>query len=197
MTNFLYFNYICIFIIPNYIHAFSFHSYKILKLLNDRITELNINTLSINNFYFIFGYFLNTKNKIKKQLLIIIYSVGLIGLFFTTKASYELSYIKNIKITHNDPRYLNIFFYSASIFILFKTHFNSNKKIIQKLAKYTFGIYLVHPFVIDNIIKKLKLFYSDFNFLLLIPALNIFIFLISLVICFILNSIPIIGKLLI
>ena len=133
----------------------------------------------------------------KIELRIIIYITGLIGVIFTTIISYNLSIIKNEKIIiYYRPSYLNVFFYSIAIFIFSKNYFNQKKILIQKLAKFTFGIYLIHPFIIENIIKKTNIFDFGLDSVLLIPIINLIVFLLSLLTCIILNSIPLIGKLL-
>ena len=89
---------------------------------------------------------------------------------------------------------------SISFFLFFKNNFNNLKinekknNIIQKIAKFTFGIYLLHPLIIENIMKKLNLFYLQFNIIFLIPIINLVLFLFCLLICIILKYIPIIGN---
>ena len=190
------FNIIFLFIIPNYIYIFRYYSQTLFALFNDVFSMVSLNTLTVNNFYFIFGYYLNIKKGMKKELIIILYIAGLIGLFFTTILSYNFSVTKKEKIMFFNPKNFNILFYSTGIFLLFKNHFNftSKTKITQKLAKFTFGIYLIHPFIIERIIKKYNIFNFHLNTVLIIPIINLFIFLLSLIICIILNYIPFIGK---
>ena len=192
-----------IFIIPNYIYLLSYYSKDTFNLLNYIYSILTINNLSSNKFYFIFGYYLYKKKEIKYEIKIIIYILGLMGIIFTTIISYNFSIIKNKKIFHTNFNYLNIFFYSISIFIFFKSTFDNkkiNKKntnIFQKIGKFTFGIYLIHPLILENIICKLRLNYLRINYIFLIPMINLVIFLLSLIIVIILNKIPIIGNYLI
>lgn len=197
----IFFNTIVVFIIPNYIHIICNYSNDLCKLSNYLFSVINLNTLTVNNFYFILGYFLNIKKGIKKKIIIIIYINGLIGLIFTTKISYNFSIIKKKKIMYFSPNCLNIFFYAIGIFLFFKNHFNwlikLKKGIIQKLAKYTFGIYLIHPLVIEKTMKTHNIFKFNLNVIFLIPIINLIIFLVSLIICIILNNIPLIGKYLI
>ena len=104
--------------------------------------------------------------------------------------------MKKKKVSHYEPKYLNIFVFSTSIFLFFKSNFNHLKiieeknNIIQKIAKFTFGIYLI----IENIMRKLNLFDLEFNIIFLIPIINLVLFLFCLLICIILNYIPIIGR---
>ena len=117
--SFIFLYFIFLFIIPNYIYLLSYYSKETSKLLYYLSSHMNLNNLSVNNFYFIFGHYLNNKKEIKKQSRIIIYI-----------------------IIHFHPKYLNIFFYSTSIFLFFKNNFNNLKinerknNIIQRIAKY-------------------------------------------------------------
>lgn len=202
LNYFIFFNLLFAFVIPNYIVLISYNSKIISDLLIEVSSMINLNTLTIYNFYFIFGYYLNTKNEIKNDLSIIIYLAGLIGLCFTTIISYKISFVKGIKLNYYKPNFLNIFFFSISIFTFFKNHFFTPrikfiKIIIKKLAKFTFGIYLIHPLITENIIAKLNLFDININIIFLIPLLGLLIFSLSLIICIILDKIPIIGKYLI
>jgi len=203
LESFLIIYFFFIFIIPNYIYLLSYYSKDTFNLLNYIYSNLTINNLSNKNFYFILGYYLYKKKEIKYEIKIIIYILGLMGLIFTTILSYNLAILKKKKINHFNSNYLNIFFTSISIFMFFKSNFDNNKinkekkNIFQKISKFTFGIYLIHPLIIENIINKLHFHYLRINIILLIPMINTIIFLFSLIMVIILNKIPIIGKYLI
>ena len=194
----LYF--IIIFIIPNSMNIISYYSKDIYYLFKNINSKLNLNNFSINTFYFIFGYYLDNKKYIKKIIRIIIYILGGIGFFITTIISYNISIKNNKKLNLFNLYYLNIFFASTSVFIFFKNNFNNlniiikRNNIIQIIAKYTFGIYLIHPLIIEKIIKKLNFKFLTKNILFLIPIVNFIIFILSLIITIILKYIPLIGK---
>ena len=63
----IFFNFLFIFAIPNYIYILNYYSITFAELLNYINSMLNLNTFSVFNFYFVFGYFLNTKKEIKKE----------------------------------------------------------------------------------------------------------------------------------
>ena len=63
-------NIIFVFIIPNYIHIFAYYSMNISKLSTYLIKKINLNTLSVHHFYFIFGYYLNNKKNMKKEIIL-------------------------------------------------------------------------------------------------------------------------------
>lgn len=194
---------ITLFIIPNYIYLFSHYSKDIYDVLKYLISVFNLNILSINHFYFTFGHYLNKKKSEKNTIRIIIYIIGFISLIFTSIITYNFALKKNKKMNHNSPDYLNIFFLSISIFLFFKNNFNNlifNKKqskIIPNIAKLTFGIYLIHPLIIETIIENTHFFELSIDKIFLIPMLNVLIFLLSLIISILIKKLPLISKYLI
>jgi len=198
LKTFIILNFIILFVIPNYIYLLSYYSLEAHKLLNYINSRFNVYKMSVNNFYFIYGYYLNTK-EMNNEYKIIIYILGLIGILFTTKISYYFSCIKKKKTNHFNSKYFNIFFTSISIFIFFKSYFNNLKinniknNIIQYISQMTFGIYLVHPLIIVYM-KKLNIFFIKRNIILLIPIITLVIFIISLIFSIILKKIPKFGK---
>ena len=194
---------IILFIIPNYIYLFSHYSKDIYNLLNYIISVSNLNKLSTNLFYFTFGHYLNKKKSEKNCIRIIIYIIGFISLIFTSIITYNFAFKKNKKINHFSFNYLNIFFLSISIFLFFKNNINNitfnkkHSKIIQNTAKLTYGIYLIHPLIIKTIVENTHFFRLSIEKIFLIPMLNIFIFLFSLIISIIIKKLPLISKYLI
>ena len=69
----------------------------------------------------------------------------------------------------------------------------SEKGIIFLLSKYSFGAYLIHPFVI-SVLKYLGLNTLTFNSLLAVPIIGVIVFCGSFLISGILNHIPILNK---
>ena len=103
--------------------------------------------------YVLTGYYLDN-NEISKKNRMIIYTVSLVGLcvhfFGTGYASF-----KNHEMITIFKGYLNFpcYLYSVGIFILVKyIKVYDYKKVnffMEKISKYTFGMYMVHFFVID------------------------------------------------
>lgn len=93
---------------------------------------------------------------------------------------------------------LNIIIYSASIFILIKNLFNNQNQIsnfIKIISNNTFGIYLIHPLIIDKIkLNKFNKLFSSLKIIFRIPLICSFIFILSLLISIIIKYIPIIGN---
>ena len=83
LKSFIFLYFIFLFIIPNYIYILSKYFKETSKILDYLYSHMNLNNLPINNFYFIFGHYLNNKKE-KKQTRIIIYIIGFVACFFTT-----------------------------------------------------------------------------------------------------------------
>ena len=89
---------------------------------------------------------------------------------------------------------------SIAIFIFFKYNFSNfgNKKrikeIIQKLGHLTFGIYIIHPFVIEELNIRIKLNTLSFEPLYSVPINSLIVFFISLLIAYFIKLIPFINR---
>lgn len=199
---FIILSFIFLFIMQNLIYTFFYFSTNLYYLLNELKKKLKLDFFNINYFYFVYGFFLNNKKINNKINRIIIYCLGLLGIFFTTKISYNFAIIKNKKINHFNYIFLNVFFTSTSVFIFFKNNFNNLKinkkfKFIRRISYYTFGIYLIHPLILEILINKFNKLSLSKNIIYLIPLISIFIFMLSLIISILLKFIPFIGKYLI
>ena len=95
-------------------------------------------------------------------------------------------------------KHLNICAYSISLFIYIKSRFNKKIKLIyliKNISNNTFGIYLIHPLIIE-IIKKYKInkLFFPIKLIYRIPLVSSFIFISSLLITKIIKSIPFVGN---
>ena len=180
---------------PSIIILLSLYSKNISNRLKGFLNKFDIQSFFSQTFYFMFGNYLNNYNKIQFYEILFVYIFGFFGIFFTTFIPYNISFKKNIKFTLFSPNYLNVTFYSVSIFILTKNIFINKKKIklITIISKNTFGIYLVHPLII-NLMKKLKIIESfKMKILFRIPLITSLIFITSLLISILFKYIPLIG----
>ena len=158
-------------------------------------SKLNFEKFKGNIFYFMLGYYLKKKKRIVSKNQNLIYFMGILGFFFTTIILYNLCFKKKEKLLlFFRPENLNILFYSISIFVLFKEKFNNlslNIKIVsKKISNYTFGIYLIHPLIIEKILKN---FYFSY-FRLFIPLKTLIVFILSLLFSIVLKHLPFLGK---
>jgi surface polysaccharide O-acyltransferase-like enzyme len=185
---------------PNLIAILFYISKDYYNALNEMISKFGINSfLHINQMYYIFGFYLN-RYSIKPLFRIIIYILGISGTIFTIQMTYYISLKKKIKMHFYNDFYFNIFFASIGIFIFFKYNFNnlkykkSIKKFIKKLGSLTLGIYIIHPFVIEELDIRFKINTSSYKPLYSIPINSFITFLISLILAYIIKKIPFINQ---
>ena len=198
---YLILNFIFGFLFQNILSFFKFYSkeyHDIIKLILNKFAIDYFLTSHI--FYYMLGFYLNKKN-IRPLFRIIIYILGICGMIFTSEMTYYISFKKNIKMIFlYYPHYINVFFMSISIFIFFKHNFKglknkkSLKKFIEKLAGLTFGIYIIHPFVIEELNIRIKLNTLSFDPLYSIPINSLITFIISLLIVYFFKFIPFINQ---
>lgn len=145
----------------------------------------------------IIGYLLK-EYTIGKKMRITIYCVSLIGLLMYILGTYMLSF-KNKSINGAYKGYTNVpcVLYTCGVFLFFKDVGNKImqisflRKLTKCLAKYTFGIYLLHELVFHYLCR-----YLGENTNLLICRLGLFIVIIPIcvLIIFLLQKIPIIKN---
>ncbi len=131
----------------------------LIPTIND-FFHIKLTTFNLKNLLYIFiyllGYYITVKDFINEK---IIYSCGVIGI---------IGYIMIIIITKNIP-HTNIFniFESIMIFKIFSTGKIKIKhnKFIKKIAKYSFGVYLIHYYYLTLIPNFFKVYINNFPFI--------------------------------
>lgn len=149
--------------------------------------------LSVTNIYvayFLCGGYISRYVKETKKSRKICITFVLIGLAVSLLAL--LNGFDNIGL--NGYSSLPVFFSSLSIFLLFKyMGSNSNYEIIAKFSKLTFGVYLIHPVILNIVVKMLKVNYISSNIWIStvsVFAVCCFVYTISMIATFFLKKIP-------
>ena len=199
-TLFLILNFSFGFLFKNLLTLLFYCSKDYFNITNEILKKIALDGFFNDNiFYYMIGFYLNKKN-IRPLLRIIIYILGICGMIFTYEMSYYISLKKNNKISFYSPIYINVFFSSIAIFIFFKYNFNdlkNNKRIkvfIQKISHLTFGIYIIHPFVIEELNIRIKLNTLSFEPLYSVPINSLITFFISLLIVHFFKFIPFVNQ---
>ena len=164
-------------------------------LINKKIQTMSMNLVLGYTGYFILGYYLNLVTLTKKKTAII-YLGGILGLLLTVALQIILV-LKTQQRTQNYYGYLtfNVLLSACAVFTWFKNSyfFNQSNAIIQKLSKYTFGVYLVHVFIL-NLLKTFGLNTMSFNPILSVPLITILVYFLSVCVVAILHCIPVLRK---
>lgn len=146
--------------------------------------------------YVVLGYLLHN-SKITKKQEYTIYIYGLIGLMVHIIGTYYLSFQAN-EIANTFKGYTNLpcVLYSTAIFVFIKNHMSIIKNnvtdfVVKSINDYTFGIYLMHWYIINISTTFLHLDNRSIIFRLGMPLI---ITPICVLIIKILRKIPIIKK---
>lgn len=145
----------------------------------------------------IIGYLLHNHQTTKKQRYVI-YILAVLGLLVHIVGTYVLSR----RVGHVDmlfKGYLNLpcILYSVGIFVFFKQLANSKKLVgvikrpVLFLQKYTFAIYLIHSFLINEFrifsgVNFDSIYFVFLAFIFTVPA--------SVIVTFLIRKVPKVGK---
>ena len=147
--------------------------------------------------YFIGGYYLSRMDFSRREE-ITLYCIGVAGLLVSVFAPVALSRAQgapsDIFYTYNS---LNVLCTSVPIFVFAKQHLNFPRMgekaytFLRKMSKYSFGVYLVHPMVIE-LLQHFGIDTFSCNAFFSVPLLAVFVFAVSTAISALLNAIPVI-----
>lgn len=147
--------------------------------------------------YFVGGYYLSRRSFSRREE-IVLYCVGIAALLFSIIAPAALSRAQGAAnptfYSYND---LNVLCTSVPIFVFAKQHLNFPRMgeraytLLRKMSKYSFGVYLVHPMVIE-LLQHFGIDTFSCNAFFSVPLLAVFVFAVSTLISALLNAIPLI-----
>ena len=187
------------FIIPQAIAIVSIFNKTIGNTANTIIQKINFHFTLGYTCYFILGYYLS-KVDISKKMRCIIYILSILGFTSTILISSFISiYISSPSTVMYGNFTLNVMLESLGVFVFFKYNVGINisermQTTITKLSKFSFGAYLVHAMVIEQLNNILGLNTMSFNPIFSIIVITLITFVISFVISFICNNIPLLHK---
>ena len=149
--------------------------------------------------YFVGGYYLS-RREFSRREEIILYCIGVAGLLFSIFAPVVHAKAQGapsgIFYNYNS---INVLFTSVPIFVFAKQHLNFPHigerayAILRKLSKYSFGVYLVHPMVIE-LLQHFGIDTFFCNAFFSVPLLAVFVFAVSTAISALLSRVPIVNK---
>ncbi|MBQ2661914.1 MAG: acyltransferase family protein [Clostridia bacterium] len=162
----------------------------------DNIATINVHTVLGFTGFFVLGYYIN-KTELSKKQRAGIYILGILGFIFTIIVTAFIS-IKTQSLNQNYYEVLtvNILFNGIAIFTWFKyrsyPHLKLNR-FVKKLSDYSFGVYLVHALVLEQL-ERFGLNTLSFNPLLAVICIGSLVTVISFAISACLHKIPIVNK---
>lgn len=188
------------FIVPQCLTLLSFVSEGASSMANTVLEQMNFHFALGYSGYFVCGAYLSRIN-ISKKAEKIIYILGILGFLSTILLTVVFSnyYGKSGAVFYGYFT-LNVLLESIGVFVFFKKHcaldgYSDKIRLwVQKLAKYSFGIYLVHVLIIEQLDKRIGWNTMSLHPVLAVPVNGIIVFGISLIISAFLNSLPVFRK---
>lgn len=176
-----------------------FHKDLTVELVNSVISKMNLSFIGGYTCYFILGHCLHTI-ELSKKARCIIYALSTLGFASTVLGCSFIS------IYNNKPNQilcgnftLNVMLQGVGVFVFFKNLIDTLKisermqAIIARLSKYSFGAYLVHALIIE-VLNKIGLNTMSFNPVLSVISISAIVFVISFVVSYVCNHIPVLNK---
>lgn len=170
---------------------------KLAAIINNDVNNMEMHMVLGYVSYFILGYYLN-KIELNKKQRTVIYLLGLAGFAFTiiVDSLFALKLQTCFGKYYNNFT-VNVMFEAIAVFTFFKYKDYNNKRVndfVKVLSKYSFGAYLVHALIIEQLDVRFGLNTLSFNPILAELTIGIIVFLVSFVISGILNKIPVLNK---
>ncbi len=168
-----------------------------INAISNNVSNLSLNSVMGYVGYFVLGYYLS-KAAINKKQRYVIYMLGMLGFAATIVLSLMVS-LKNQEpcIQYYGNFTINVLLEALAVFTWFKYKGYSNQRLnafIQRLAKYSFGAYLLHTFVLEQLNERLGLNTLSFNPILSVIFISIIVAVVSFGVSAILNHIPVVKK---
>ena len=197
---FLILSFIFSFLIPQAILIINLESIGLSLTLSKALSNANVHFVVGFSGYYVLGYILHNID-LKRKQLIILYYLGFCGLLVTVGATAWISvHFEEPKSIFYGDFTVNILVTAVTIFLWAKYNLNSTtlsvrrQRLLLRLSKCSFGIYLVHVFVIDGMKAFFNLTTLSFNAVLAVPVISGIVFIISYLLSALLNRIPVIKK---
>ena len=150
--------------------------------------------------YFVGGYYLSRKDFSRREEAVL-YAVGILALLFSIIAPVVHAKAQGAPsaVFYNYDS-LNVLLTSVPIFVFAKQHLNLSSfregdrqakalAFVRQLSRYSFGVYLVHPMVIE-LLQHFGIDTFSCNAFFSVPLLAVFVFAVSALISALLNAIP-------
>ena len=145
------------------------------------------------SFYFLLGHYINTI-EIKKNHLIYIIIGGITGFLYI--AMFTFFFSDDHFFYQDFYHYLSIgtFLETIAVFCIIKNTFNhSGNCITNRISTLSFGIYIIHPMIIETLLL-LNINTYSVSSIISIPIIILSVYIISIIIIILLTKIPILKQ---
>ena len=152
------------------------------------LRQFDVALVGVYTGYYVLGYYLYNV-AFEKRHRITIYIFGVLSLFATVFGAIFINF--DIFFSYGT---ITVFVYSMAVFVFIK-ELSKNKVSPEKLtlfSRLSFGVYLLHAFILGIVFRYLPHFEMPYLF---IPLIFVVVTVITYGICFIISKIPFIKKL--
>ena len=170
---------------------------KLMGALCQGVNNMNMHLVFGYVSFFVLGYYLN-KISLSKKTRANIYILGIFGFVLTTGLTLAATLMTQKGcVQYYENMTVNVLLEAVAVFVWFKHRNYDNEKmncLFQKLSKYSFGTYLVHVLVIQQLDLKVGLNTLSFNPVFSVICISMMVAIISFGIAALLNQIPFVKK---
>lgn len=194
MKYYLFLSFVFTILAPTAINALGIVSQTIRSMAGTAVNNLRLEMLAGFGFYFVLGYYLHNK-EIERKHRKFIYFIGVLSFLATVGGTVLLSMWKNEKVyILVDSMTPNVALSAMALFVFAKYNFKSGGIAVQKLSKYSFGVYLVHPLILIALKVCFGIHTLWVTPVVSIPLIAMITWCVSFAVSAVLNYIPIVKK---
>ena len=168
-----------------------------INAVNDSINSLNMKMVLGYAGIYVLGYILDQASILQYRRYML-YVMGVLGVLTTIILDDLVSMRSGVSLSnYSIPLSLNVLVTSSAAFVFFKNLINKSLRFdayIRKLSSYCFGVYLIHPLIIEQIDNLFGINTLSFNTLFSVIIMSICVFILSMMVSLLLNSIPLFRK---
>lgn len=192
----------CVFsvLLPQCVQILNLRSERVASVLNDALDQFGVKLVLGYSGYFLLGHLLH-RTELSKRAEVLICILGVFGavltVLLTTVASASRPYPTTVFYSNFS---VNVLLTATAIFVFAKRRLNKTLssdhagRLLSCLSKCSFGVYLIHPFLIETLSKLLHVTTLSFSPFLSVPVLSAAVFLVSVLLSWVMNQIPFIKK---
>lgn len=166
---------------------------EIVNAFNETKNNMHFHLALEYTFYFVTGFCLS-KMELSKKSRCILYLSGMAGFASTICLSLLVSIKRQGPVgTYYGNFTINVLLESIAVFIWFKYHSPKCVKLntlMGKLQKYSFGAYLVHVLIMENLDSRLGLNTVSLHPLVFVPVIAGIIFVVAFAVSWLIHQIP-------
>ncbi|MGN0996150.1 MAG: acyltransferase [Candidatus Ventricola sp.] len=198
---FLILGFLFVFLLPRmlaFILLFTPPHADVIASAQSAVTQLNPLSGATALYYFVLGHYLYAY-PIKQTPRRLLVAAGALGVFMTVALTlWHSALLGKSSSQFLGMSSMTVLFMTVGMFLLLRyacARFRPGQRlgrVLQTLSACSFGVYLVHPFIIERL--QLTLPPSPIILLLGVPGLALFISLISLSVSYLLHQIPVLNR---